>query len=166
MQPFAPPAIYQNFTTSRTAEDNPTISDYKIISRPPLRRPHSPHLGDAFCMKKTFRALAISQNFTNCCACHRKVTLQLQQILRLPRKMNLIMCLPRVRNVIYHARSNKSYPPTSPNTAPARHFQCVGARQVTLQTHQVLRLPRNFQLKISARNPWSASADIKRIRGP
>ena len=37
-----------------------------VISHAPLRRPYPPHLGDAFCMEKiTFRAPAISQNFTN-----------------------------------------------------------------------------------------------------
>ena len=81
-----------------------------------------------------------SSNFTKYCACHAKwiswlirvshetsftmrgatgITIQLHQILRLPRKMNL-MIDPRLPwNVIYNARSNRSQPPTSPNTAPA-----------------------------------------------
>ena len=35
------------------------------------------------------------------------------------------------------------------------------ASKVTFQTHQVLRLPRNSEFKISARNPWIASAAKK-----
>ena len=81
-----------------------------------------------------------SSNFTKYCACHAKwiswlirityeksftmreatrVILQLQQILRLPRKMNLMIDPHHIWKVIYNARSNKSHPPTSPNSAPA-----------------------------------------------
>ena len=81
-----------------------------------------------------------SSNFSKYCACHAKwiswltvltygrsftmrgatrVILQLQQILRLPRKMNLMIDPHHIWNVIYNARSNRSHPPTSPNTAPA-----------------------------------------------
>ena len=66
-------------------------------------------------------------------------TLQPHQILRLPRKMNLMMDPQHIWNVIYNARSNSQHPPTSPNTAPAtqneshdwsashmkRHLQCA-----------------------------------------
>ena len=48
-----------------------------------------------------------------------RVILQLQQILRLPRKMNLMIDRAYIWKVIYNARSNKSHPPTSANTAPA-----------------------------------------------
>ena len=81
-----------------------------------------------------------SSNFSKYCACHAKwiswlirityetsftmrgatrVILQLHQILRLPRKMNLMIDPHHIWKVIYNARSNKSHPPTSPNTAPA-----------------------------------------------
>ena len=101
-----------------------------------------------------------SSNFTKYCACHAKwiswligityersftmrgatrVILQLHQILRLPCNMNLMIDPHHIWNVIYNARSNKSHPPTSPNTAPAtqneshdwsashmkRHLQCA-----------------------------------------
>ena len=101
-----------------------------------------------------------SSNFTKYCACHAKwiswlirityersftmrgttrVILQLHQMLRLPRKMNLMIDPHHIWNVIYNARSNKSYPPTSPNTVPdtqneshdwsashmKRHLQCA-----------------------------------------
>ena len=157
-----------------------------------------------------------SSNFTKYCTCHAKwlwrlirvtyetsftmrgatgVTIQLHQILRLPRKMNLMIDPRLTWNVIYNARSNRNHNPTSPNTAPAtqneshdwsasdmkRHLQCAeqqtshdkftkycachakwiswlirvtyetsfpmrGASKVTLQPHQILRLPRNLQV--------------------
>ena len=99
-------------------------------------------------------------NLTKYCACHAKwmswlirityetsftmrgatgITLQPHQILRQPRKMNLMIDPHRICNVIYNARSNRHHPPTSPSTAPAtqneshdwsashmkRHLQCV-----------------------------------------
>ena len=101
-----------------------------------------------------------SSNFSKYCACHAKwiswlirityeksftmreatrVILQLHQIVRLPRKINLMIDRAHIWKVIYNARSNKSHPPTSPNTAPAtqneshdwsashmkRHLQCA-----------------------------------------
>ena len=154
-------------------------------------------------------------NFTKYCACHAKwmssmisvtyessfpmrgaskVSLQPHQILRLPRKMNVIDDLRHIWKLISNAWSKSSHPPTSPNTAPATqnecqewfashmkaHFQCVepvksppnltkyctchtksmssvicvtyetsfpmrGASQVTLQPHQILRLPRSLE---------------------
>ena len=101
-----------------------------------------------------------ASNFSKYCACHAKwiswliriayetsftmrratgITLQLHQILRLPRKMNLMIDPHHIWNVIYNARSNRHHPPTSPNTAPAtqneshdwstshmkRHLQCA-----------------------------------------
>ena len=99
-------------------------------------------------------------NFTKYCACHAKwiswlirvtdetsftmrgatgIIPQLHQILRLPRKMNLMIDPHHIWNVIYNARSKQSHPPTSRNTAPAtqneshdwsashmkRHLQCA-----------------------------------------
>ena len=155
---------------------------------------------------------ASPSNFTKYCACHAKwsswlihityetsftmrgatgIALQLQQILRLPRKMNLMIDPHRIWNVIYNSQSNRHHPPTSPDTAPAtqneahdwstshmkRHLQCAEqqaspsnltkyrachtkwsswlirityetsftmreATGITLQPHQILRLPR------------------------
>ena len=67
------------------------------------------------------------------------ITLQPHQVLRLPRKMNLMIDPHHIWNVIYNAWSNRHHPPTAPNTAPAtqnechdwscspmkRHFQCA-----------------------------------------
>ena len=82
-------------------------------------------------------------NFTKNCSCHAKwisslirltyetsfttrgatrVSLPLHQILRLPRKMNLMIDPHQIWNVIYNARSNTGYRPTSPNTVPAAKF--------------------------------------------
>ena len=79
-------------------------------------------------------------NFTKYCACHAKwlswsilfthetlftmrgvtsVIVQTHQILRLPRKMNLMIDPWHKWNVIYNARSNMRHSPNSPNTAPA-----------------------------------------------
>ena len=48
-----------------------------------------------------------------------RVSLQLHQILCLPRKMNLMIDPRHKSNAIYNARSNRCHCPTSPNTAPA-----------------------------------------------
>ena len=164
-------------------------------------------------------------NFTKYCTCHAKWiswligvtyetsftmrgatrgTLQLHQILHLPRKMNLVIDRRDKWNVIYNARSNKRHPPTSPNSAPAtqnechqwsashmkRHFQCGEqakspsnltkycachakwipslinltydtsftmrpATRVTLQLHQILRLPRKMNVISDLRHIWN-----------
>ena len=39
-----------------------------------------------------------------------------------------------------------------------------GATLVTVQHQQILRLPRNSEFRMSAENPWIASANIKTIR--
>ena len=130
--------------------------------------------------------------------------LQPHQILRLPRKMNLMIDPHHIWNVIYNARSNSQHPPTSPNTAPAtqneshdwstshmkRHLQCAEqqaspsnfnkycachakwiswliriayetsftmrrATGITLQLHQILRLPRKMNLMIDPHHIWN-----------
>ena len=87
-----------------------------VISHPPLRRPYSSHLGDAFCIEKY--NISRSGYLTNCCL-PRKVTIQVHQILRLPRKMNLMINPRLIWNVISNAQSKQSQPRTSPNAAPA-----------------------------------------------
>ena len=139
-------------------------------------------------------------NFTKYCACHAKwiswlirityetsftmrgeskVTLQLHQILRLPRKMNLMNDPPHMWNVIYNARSNKSHPPTSPNTAPAtqneshdwsasrmkRHLQCAEQAKSPSNLTKYCACHEIFKFKIALETLWIASANIKTIRG-
>ena len=166
-----------------------------------------------------------ASNFSKYCACHARwiswligiayetsftmrratgIPLHLHQILRLPRKMNLMIDPYHIWNVIYNARSNSQHPPTSPNTAPAtqnechdwstshmkHHLQCGeeeaspsnftkycachakwiswlirityetsftmrGATGITLQPHQILRLPRNMNLMIDPHHIWN-----------
>ena len=164
-------------------------------------------------------------NFTKYCACHAKwiswlirvshetsfamsgatgITIQLHQILHLPRKRNLMIDPRHIWNVIYNERSNRNDNPTSPNTAPAtqneshdwstshmkRHLQCAeqqesssnftkyctchakwlwwlirlayetsftmsGATGITIQLHQILRLPRKMNLMIDPHHIWN-----------
>ena len=84
-------------------------------------------------------------NLTKYCTCHAKwiswlirityetsftmrgatgSTLQPHQILRLPRKMNVMIDPHHIWNVIYNAWSNRHHPPTAPNTAPATQNEC------------------------------------------
>ena len=86
-----------------------------------------------------------ASNFSKYCACHEKwlswsilfthetlftmrgatrVIVQTHQILRLPRKMNLMIDPCHTWNAIYNARNNRWHPPTSPNTAPATQNDC------------------------------------------
>ena len=51
-------------------------------------------------------------------------TLQPHQIMRLPRKMNLMIDPHHIWNVIYNAQSNRHHLPTSPNNAPATQKEC------------------------------------------
>ena len=81
-----------------------------------------------------------ASNFSKYCACQEKwlswsilfthetlftmrggtsVIVQTHQILRLPRKMNLMIDPCHIWNAIYNARSNTCHCPNSPNTAPA-----------------------------------------------
>ena len=88
---------------------------------------------------------ASPSSFTKYCACHAKwiswliriayatsftmrettgITLQPHQVLRLPRKMNLMIDPHHIWNVIYNAWSNRHHPPTAPNTAPTTQNEC------------------------------------------
>ena len=132
------------------------------------------------------------------------ITLQPHQILRLPRKRNVMIDPHHIWNVIYNARSDRHHLATSPNTAPAtqkechdwsashmkRHLQCAerqaspcnltkycachakgvswlirityetsftmrGATGITLQPHQILRLPRKRNVMIDPHHIWN-----------
>ena len=97
----------------------PWSDDKIVISHPPLRRPFSTHLGNAFCMEKcNISRSGYLPKLHEMLRLPRKVTFRLHQILRLPRKITLMIDPPHIWNVIYNARSNKSHPPTGPNTAP------------------------------------------------
>ena len=88
---------------------------------------------------------ASHSNLSKYCACHAKgmswlirityetsftmrgatgINLQPHQILRLPRKRNVMIDPHHIRNVIYNARSDRHHLATSPNTAPATQKEC------------------------------------------
>ena len=179
----------------RRFEDNPTMirpwSDHEIVIS---HQPYSSDLGDDFVLKNTtFRAPAISQNVTKCCACHEKshsnftkycachakciswlirvtyetsfrmrgaskVNLEPQQILRLPRKMNLMINPRLIWNVISNAHEqakstsnltkycacHAKWIPWLIRVTHETSFPMRGASNVNLQPHQILRLPRNL----------------------
>ena len=142
-------------------------------------RAHHEH----FLLKNTtFRAQSYIQTFTKCCACHEKVTLELHQVLHLPRNVRLephqILRLPR----------KDSYAWSSLHMKP--HFQCAeqqvsrsnltkycachaerlaylvlityetsftmrGATGVTIQPHQILRLSRRKTHILSPHHIWN-----------
>ena len=138
-------------------------------------------------------------NFTKYCACHAKwiswlirvtyetsftmrgatnFTPQLHQILRLPRKMNLMIDPRHIWNVIYNAGSNSSHNPTSPKTAPATqnesHDWSASHMKRLLDSAEQAQSASNLtkycacheicKFKISAKTPWIASANRKTIR--
>ena len=113
-------------------------------------------------------------NFTKYCACHAKWiswlirvtyetsftmrgatnrTPQLHQILRLPRKMNLMIDPRHIWNVIYNARSKQSHPPTSPNTAPAT--KSVSSRFQRKLREVLPPIERRFEDNPTMIRPWN-----------
>ena len=175
-----------------------TWSDHEIAKlNPSVRRAYFSPLGKAFCIENyNISRSGYLPRFQQMLHLPRKMTLQDHQILRLPRKVTLMSDVLHIWNVIYNARSNRTHPPTSPNTAPAtqndshewcpshmkRHLQCAeqqvspsnltkccachekwhawlilvtyetsftmrGATGITLQPHQILRLPRKIALQ-------------------
>ena len=79
-----------------------------------------------------------------------RVSLQLQQVLRLPRKMTLMIDPCHTWNAFYNARSNKCHCPNSPNTAPATKNESHDwslshmkryLTSVIVQTHHILPAP-------------------------
>ena len=87
-----------------------------------------------------------------------KGSLQLQQILRLPRKMNLMIDPHRIWNVIYNAQSNRHHPPTSPNTAPASHNEShdwsASHMKCHLQCAEQQASPSNFTKYCACHAKW------------
>ena len=118
-------------------------------------------------------------NFPKYCACHAKWiswlihityetsftmrgatvnTLQPHQILRLPRKMNLMIDPHHIWNVIYNARSNRHQPPTSPNIAPATqnesHDWFVSHMKHHLQCAEQQSTPSNLTKHCACHAKW------------
>ena len=109
------------------------------------------------------------------------ITLQPHQILRLPRKMNLMIDRAHIWNVIYNARSDRNLPPTSPNTAPAtqneshdcsashmkRYLQCAEQQSppsnLTKYCACHAKWPPQIRQKF-AENSWNAISNARPIR--
>ena len=93
-----------------------------------------------------------------------RVSLQLHQILRLPRKMVLMIDIPHIWNVIYNARSNKHHPPTSPNTAPATlhdsHDWSSWHMKHHLQCAEQQASPSNLTKYCACHEKWCASSVV------
>ena len=136
---------------------------------------------------------ASHSNRTKYCACHTKemswlirityetsftmrgatgINLQPHQILRLPRKRNVMIDPHHIWNVIYNARSDRHHLATSPNTAPATQKEChdwsashmkryetsftmCGATGISFQPQQILRLPRKRNVMIDPHHIWN-----------
>ena len=108
----------------------------------------------------------------------RKVPLELHQILRLSRRKTHILSPHRIWNVIYSARSNRCHHPTSPNTAPATKndstalssshmetsFPMRGATGVTIQPHQILRLPQKMTRLLYRPHIWNVISNARSNR--
>ena len=80
------------------------------------------------------------------------------QILRLPRKMNLMIDPWHKWNVIYNARSNMCHSPNSPNTAPATKNDRPKSQRNLLKTDEASfpmrgRSEHDPRMKPSVRNP-------------
>ena len=140
------PPIYRRF------EDNPTMirpwSDHEIvISHPPLRRPYSSDLGNDFVLKNTtFRAPAISQNVTKCCACHEKWQSNFTKYCACHAK-----CISWLIRVTYETS-----------------FRMRGASKVNLEPQQIPHLPRKMNLMIDPRLIWNviSNAQSKQSQPP
>ena len=114
---------------------------------------------------------------TKYCACHAKwiswlilvthetlftmrgatsVIVQTHQILRLPRKMNLMIDPGHKWNVIYNARSNMRHSPNSPNTAPATKNDRPESQRNLLKTDET-SFPMRGRSEHDPRmiRPWS-----------
>ena len=77
----------------------------------------------------------------------QQVIVQTHQILRLPRKINLMIDPCHTCDAIYNARSNKCHCPNSPNTAPGtkndspkfqKHFSKTDETSITMRDRSEL----------------------------
>ena len=99
-----------------------------------------------------------------------RITIQLHQILPLPRKIHLkrpLQCAEQQEsssNFTKYCTCHEKSPSWLILVTYETSFTRGGATRVTLQPHQILRLPRKSEFKIWAKNPWIASANIKTIR--
>ena len=145
---------------------------------------------------------ASPSNRTKYCACHTKwmpwliriayatsftmrgatgITLQPHQVLRQPRKMNLMIDPHHLWNVIYNAWNSRHHPPTSPSTAPAtqnerhdwsrsrmkRHLQCAEQQVSTCNLTKYCACHAKLHsliLEKFTENSWSGISNARPIR--
>ena len=81
------------------------------------------------------------------------VILQHHQILRLPGKMILMIDPCHIWDVIYNARSNRGYTPTSPNTAPATKIEFHDWSSPHMKTLFTMRVRSEHDPKMI--RPWT-----------
>ena len=143
-----------------------------------------------------------ASNFSKYCACHTKwlswlilvthetlftmrgvtsVIVQTHQILRLPRKMNLMIDPCHTWNAICNARSNKCHCPNSPNAAPAtkneshhwssshmkRYLQCAEQKVSLSKLTKYCACHEKWPSRISkkfAENGWNVISNARPIR--
>ena len=143
-----------------------------------------------------------ASNFSKYCACHEKwisclilvthetlfrmrggtsAIVQTHQILRLPRKMNLMIDPCHTWNAIYNARSNTCHCPNSPNTAPAtkneshdwslshmkRYLQCAEQQASLSKLTKYCACHAKWFSKISEtflQNRWNVNYNARPIR--
>ena len=109
------------------------------------------------------------------------VTIQLHQILRLPRRKTHLLNHHHVWNLIYNAGSNRCHHPTSPNTAPATqndshawssshmkpHFQCAEQQVSRSNLTKYCACHEKWHCKISkkiSKNRWNVISNAGPIR--
>ena len=110
-----------------------------------------------------------------------RASLQLQQVLRLPRKMTLVITPLHTWNAIYNARRNKCHCPNSPNTAPAtkneshdwslshmkRYLQCAEQQVSLSKLTKYCACHAKWLSKISQKfleNSWNVISNAGPIR--
>ena len=138
--------LKRHLQCAEQAKSTSNLTKYCTSPNTAPARQNECHQWSASQMKRHFQCAEQAKspcNLTKYCACHAKwiswlirvtcetsltmrgaskVNLELQQILHLPRKMNVISDLRQKCNVISNVQSKQSHRPTSPNTAPARKF--------------------------------------------
>ena len=132
-----------------------------VISHPPVRRGYFWRFGDAFCIENyNISRSGYLPRFHQMLHLPRKMTLQGHQILRLPQKVTLMSDVRHIWNVIYNARSNRTHPPTSPNTAPATqndsHEWCPSHMKRHLQCAEQQVSPSNLTKCCACHEKWHA----------
>ena len=97
----------------------------------------------------------------------RTGTLQPHQILRLPRKMQVINDLRHIWNVISNARSNKRQPATSPTAAPATQNECHQWSATHIKRHfqcaEQVKSPSNLTKCYACHWKMNVTSDLRHI---